>query len=89
MLAAPCKAVLRRIHFAALAALRSDQGKETNLMETSETESGPRLDDEATPGKPGTGGDVCLDCHGTGKLDGKPGATCAGSGTITRAVGGG
>jgi len=55
-------------------------------METSETESGLKPGDEAMPG---TGDDVCPDCHGTGKLDGKPYATCAGSGTITRAIGGG
>jgi len=58
-------------------------------METLETEAGLKPGDEATPGTPGTGDDVCPDCHGTGKLDGKPCATCAGSGTITRAMGGG
>lgn len=45
--------------------------------------------DEAPEGTPGTGDDLCLDCHGKGKLEGKPCATCAGTGTITRAIGGG
>ena len=44
--------------------------------------------DEAPPGTKGTGDDVCPDCHGKGRIDGAPCATCGGSGTITRAVGG-
>jgi hypothetical protein len=70
-------------------ASRGDQGKGTNLMGTPETESGLKPGDEAAPGTPGTGDDICPDCHGTGKRDGKPCETCAGSGTITRAIGGG
>ena len=47
--------------------------------------------DEAPEGTPGTGDDVCPECHGKGTLEGKPCATCAGTGTgtITRAIGGG
>ena len=45
--------------------------------------------DEAPEGTPGTGEDLCLDCHGEGKLEGQPCATCTGTGTITRAIGGG
>lgn len=44
--------------------------------------------DEAREGTPGTGDDVCPDCHGTGAKDSKPCPTCAGTGTITRAIGG-
>ncbi|AMA56200.1 MULTISPECIES: hypothetical protein [unclassified Bradyrhizobium] len=44
--------------------------------------------DEAAPGTTGTGEDVCPDCHGKGRVDGAPCATCGGSGTVTRAVGG-
>jgi hypothetical protein len=44
--------------------------------------------DEAPPGTEGTGDDVCPDCHGKGRIDGAPCATCGGNGTITRAVGG-
>ncbi|MDT7950226.1 MAG: hypothetical protein RQ966_01865 [Acetobacteraceae bacterium] len=44
--------------------------------------------DEAAEGTVGTGDDVCPDCHGTGKQDGEPCTTCAGTGTITRAIGG-
>lgn len=45
--------------------------------------------DEAPEGTPGTGDDVCRDCHGKGAQEGKPCPTCAGTGTITRAIGGG
>ncbi|MCK1651976.1 hypothetical protein IVA88_11070 [Bradyrhizobium sp. 149] len=44
--------------------------------------------DEAAPGTPGTGEDVCPDCHGKGQIDGASCATCGGSGTVIRAVGG-
>lgn len=45
--------------------------------------------DEAAPGTPGTGEDVCPECHGTGKVDSKPCEECGGSGKVTRAIGGG
>src|SRR3982751_1314983 len=38
--------------------------------------------DEAAPGTTGTGEDVCPDCHGKGRIDGAPCATCGGSGTV-------
>jgi hypothetical protein len=46
--------------------------------------------DEALPGTPGTGEDLCLECNGTGKLsDGKECPNCSGTGKVTRAIGGG
>lgn len=45
--------------------------------------------DEAPPGTPGTGEDLCAECHGSGKQDGQPCAACGGSGKVTRAIGGG
>ena len=44
--------------------------------------------DEATPGTPGTAEDICPDCHGDGRVDGKPCATCGGSGRVVRGIGG-
>ena len=42
--------------------------------------------DEAEPGTPGAGEDVCEACAGSGKLsDGKPCANCGGSGKVTGA----
>lgn len=52
--------------------------------------SGAKLDpgDEAPPGTPGTGEDVCPDCNGSGRIEGAPCPTCGGRGTIVRGVGG-
>jgi hypothetical protein len=44
--------------------------------------------DEAAPGTPGTGEDVCYDCKGTGRLRQDQCPTCGGSGKIIRAIGG-
>jgi len=50
----------------------------------------PRLapGDEAPPGTPGTGEAVCRRCGGSGRKAGRPCANCAGSGRITRGIGG-
>jgi len=46
--------------------------------------------DEAAPGTPGSGEDICPTCAGTGKLaDGKQCPTCAGTGKIIKEIGGG
>jgi hypothetical protein len=45
--------------------------------------------DEAAPGTPGTGEDICPDCNGRGRLaNGKPCANCGGSGKIIKGIGG-
>jgi Protein of unknown function (DUF2934) len=44
--------------------------------------------DEAVPGTPGTGEDVCRVCDGTGRLDGKPCPNCGGSGKVIEGIGG-
>ncbi len=44
--------------------------------------------DEAPRGTPGTGEDVCPDCHGSGRVGQAPCPTCSGRGTINRGVGG-
>ena len=46
--------------------------------------------DEAEPGTPGAGEDVCEACAGSGKLsDGKPCSNCGGTGKVMRGIGGG
>ena len=45
--------------------------------------------DDAPPGTPGTGEDICPECGGTGKLNDKPCPNCAGTGRIVEGVGGG
>jgi hypothetical protein len=46
--------------------------------------------DEAAPGTPGTGEDICPECSGTGKRkDGNECPNCEGTGRIIQAIGGG
>jgi len=45
--------------------------------------------DEAAPGTAGTGEDVCPDCNGTGRIDGRRCETCDGSGKVIEGIGGG
>ncbi|WP_305822971.1 hypothetical protein [Massilia brevitalea] len=46
--------------------------------------------DDAAPGTPGTGEDICDACSGSGKLgDGKPCPECGGSGKVIHGIGGG
>ena len=44
--------------------------------------------DEAAPGTPGTGEDICRACNGSGKVDGKTCPECNGSGKVIEGVGG-
>jgi DnaJ-class molecular chaperone len=44
--------------------------------------------DEAAPGVPGTGENVCPDCKGSGRLDNAPCQTCGGTGKVIEGVGG-
>jgi hypothetical protein len=46
--------------------------------------------DEALPGTPGTGEDICPNCGGTGKLtNGSECPTCEGTGRVIEGIGGG
>ncbi|WP_114811659.1 hypothetical protein [Paraburkholderia kururiensis] len=45
--------------------------------------------DDAPANAPATGENLCPDCRGTGVLDGKPCATCEGTGRVTQGIGGG
>ena len=45
--------------------------------------------DQAAPGTPGTGENLCPDCSGSGKLEGKPCPTCGGSGKVITGISGG
>ncbi len=45
--------------------------------------------DEAAPGTPGTGDDVCRTCNGSGLVDGGDCPTCDGTGIVTEGIGGG
>jgi hypothetical protein len=44
--------------------------------------------DQAPDGTPGTGHDVCPDCGGSGKLQGRTCPTCEGTGEVNVGIGG-
>jgi DnaJ-class molecular chaperone len=44
--------------------------------------------DEAPPGTPGTGENLCRACNGTGRTEGGECPTCLGSGKINEGIGG-
>jgi len=47
-----------------------------------------RPGDEAPPGAPGSGEDVCPSCGGSGRKGGAACPTCGGTGRITEGIGG-
>jgi hypothetical protein len=51
----------------------------------------PKLEpgDQAPPGTPGTGENVCPDCGGSGKVNAQTCPTCGGTGKVVEGVGGG
>jgi hypothetical protein len=49
----------------------------------------PAPGDEAPPGTPGTGENVCPECHGSGRIGRDPCPNCAGTGKIIEGIGGG
>lgn len=56
--------------------------------------NGPESDmnpgDDAEPGTPGTGEDICPTCNGSGRLaDGRSCPSCGGTGRIIEGIGGG
>jgi hypothetical protein len=44
--------------------------------------------DEAAPGTPGTGENICPVCHGSGRVAAQACANCAGTGRIITGIGG-
>ena len=45
--------------------------------------------DDALPGTPGTGENVCPECGGNGKLKGNECPACKGTGKVVEGIGGG
>jgi DnaJ-class molecular chaperone len=45
--------------------------------------------DQAAPGTPGTGENVCPRCQGRGEVEGVTCETCEGSGIVIEGIGGG
>lgn len=47
-----------------------------------------RPGDEAPPGTPGTGENLCRNCGGSGRVDGQPCRECEGTGRVVTGIGG-
>jgi hypothetical protein len=58
-------------------------------METPGKEPDLKPGDEAPPGTPGSGENICPDCRGSGRRSGQPCPTCSGTGTVNEGIGGG
>ena len=52
-------------------------------------ETGANPGDEAAPGTPGSGENICPACGGTGRLDGRKCPSCGGTGRVIEGIGGG
>lgn len=49
----------------------------------------PKPGDEASPGTPGTGENLCQKCGGSGKIVSEPCSECNGTGKVITGIGGG
>lgn len=56
--------------------------------ETTPVDNSTNPGDEAEPGTPGTGEDICRVCNGTGRVNGRECPNCGGSGKIVEGIGG-
>lgn len=68
---------------------REDGGHklEEAVMPTQQT-PGTNPGDEAPPGVPGTGENICRLCRGTGRVQGRRCEECGGTGKIVEGIGG-
>ena len=61
----------------------------TSVVDTA-SETAPHPGDDAAPGTPGTGEDVCQRCAGSGRLSGDQECPdCEGTGVVVQGIGGG
>jgi DnaJ-class molecular chaperone len=51
--------------------------------------SGAAPGDDAAPGTPGSGENVCPECNGSGRIGRDPCPNCAGTGKVIEGIGGG
>jgi DnaJ-class molecular chaperone len=65
---------------------KHDAGSRTRMHTSDPRQLNPG--DEAAPGTPGTGEDICPQCHGSGRMDSSSCPNCGGTGKIVKAIGG-
>jgi DnaJ-class molecular chaperone len=64
--------------------------KQANQSCVTTSQSSPKLNpgDQAQPGTPGSGENVCPDCSGKGQVNNQPCQTCGGTGVVEEGIGG-
>jgi DnaJ-class molecular chaperone len=69
----------------------ASKAQDKRKPEKSSSESASVLNpgDQAKPGTPGTGENVCVKCHGTGRIGNERCDQCGGSGRVIEGIGGG
>jgi DnaJ-class molecular chaperone len=67
----------------------SDKGRSGNQRQGSQSQAQVNPGDDAGPGTPGTGENVCPDCKGSGRLSNAPCKTCGGTGKVIEGISGG
>jgi RecJ-like exonuclease len=62
----------------------------TERSASDKTKMGSKLNpgDDARPGTPGTGENVCPDCRGSGRIGSRACPTCGGTGKVIEGIGG-
>jgi hypothetical protein len=83
-------------HWARAASELRDQAPEQTSGETDGQTTAPaaskaaqiKRGDEAPPGTPGTGENICPTCRGSGKVGQKPCPDCGGTGKVIEGIGG-
>jgi hypothetical protein len=66
--------------------MMSDRPDTKQPVEPTRSEATMAPGDEAPPGTPGTGDDVCPECAGSGRIDGRECANCLGRGRVVKAI---
>jgi hypothetical protein len=65
------------------------QDKRAPEIRKSESAANLNPGDQAKPGTPGTGENVCLKCRGSGRIGNERCDQCGGSGRVVEGIGGG
>ena len=69
--------------------MSSNKGMFGNQQQGGQRQAHVNPGDDARPGTPGTGENVCPDCKGSGRLANVPCKTCGGTGKVIEGISGG
>ncbi len=69
--------------------MSSDKSTSGDASRVGATQPKVNPGDQAAPGTPGAGENVCPDCKGSGRLNNAPCKTCGGTGKVIEGISGG